>query len=157
MHMFGFLKILIRHGMMAGCNVVGAVDQVQVDMSILTPLYAGGPGLKAIAKKRKRGSYNPPKSPGIKNSSTLFSLMDGSAAMISKMMTTPSFVKMLIDRESFLFPAQSAPELYTPPRRPATPTVCLMHAPSLMTSMVLSTPGWLHWRTTTKRVRQKCS
>ena len=67
MNIYNAFKVFIRHEMLAGSFILGAAGTPTVDMSFLTPSYAGGPGYGSSVKKRKRGNYDPTKKPGDKD------------------------------------------------------------------------------------------
>ena len=67
MNICNAFKVFIHHGMLAGFFILGAAGTPTVDMSFLTPPYAGGPGYDSNVKKRKRGNYDPTKNPGDKD------------------------------------------------------------------------------------------
>ena len=51
MNIYNAFKVFIHHGISAGSFILGAAGTPTVDMSFLTPSYAGGPGTIQVLRK----------------------------------------------------------------------------------------------------------
>ena len=157
MNIYNAFKVFIRHEMLAGSFILGAAGTLTVDMSFLTPSYAGGPGTIQVLRKGSVAITILQKNPGTKTSSTLFFQRDINAATPSKIRTTPSSLKTSTHQKSSLFPVPSVAGSRIQPQSPATPTQYHTPVPASTTLKVLTIRTWVNSRTRMKLVQQRCS